>query len=534
MAAVVPHGAPNFVREEVPASASAWRWLLLAGLSSVAVMDSINSTVLSIARAQMMGSSHATPDEIAWLNIAYFIAKLTMFPVAVWIVMRAGFRRALLGATSLLLVSALACGMTTDLGQLIAWRIAQGAGGAVLLVAAQTLLFEIFPARQQGVVQAVFALAIIMMPVAIAPALQGWTTDTLSWSWIFLLSLPFGAIGLLSLLLPVDERPRRAGRLDWPGAILLGIAMACLVFVLQEGSRYDWFEEPKIVSLSIGGVVALALFVAWEVRVQKCCALIDFGVFRDQHFTFGFIVSFIAGCALFGSAFIIPAFALLVIDLGPTHAGLLQLPSSAVLGLGLLTVGGLIQFGKVPPINFIPFGILCFMTAMWMLSDLTVESGVPDMTSPLLLRGLGLCLLFIPLTISTLSDLGEKLIAHGVALFNFGRQMGGLVGISCLSTYLDHQASLNRSVLASYLGSGNAALAERHDTVAALLVARGYNPAEAPSAAMAVIEKTIQAQVDVLSFSEAFLALALLFVVAVPILVSIKLAQSLFGGHGGH
>src|SRR3546814_2488367 len=90
--------------------------------------------------------------------------------------MRVGLRRALLGATLLLLVAALGCGMTTDLDQLVAWRTAQGAGGAVLLVAAQTLLFDIFERRHQGVVQAVFALAIIMMPVTIAPALQGWAT----------------------------------------------------------------------------------------------------------------------------------------------------------------------------------------------------------------------------------------------------------------------------------------------------------------------------------------------------------------------
>src|SRR5512145_2220997 len=107
------------------------------------------------------------------------------------------------------------------------------------------------------------------------------------------------------------------------------------------------------------------------------------------------------------------------------------------------------------------------MTAMWMLSDLTVESGVPDMTSPLLLRGLGLGFLFIPLTIVTLSDLGGKLVAHGVALFNFGRQMGGLVGIASLSTYLDHQAALNRGVLASYVASGNPAMTERQDMLAA-------------------------------------------------------------------
>jgi DHA2 family multidrug resistance protein len=310
MDAAASHDASTPARKEAPDGRVIRPWLLLAGLSSAAVMDAINGTALSIARAQMMGSSHATPDEFAWINIAYVVAKLTMFPIAVWLAARVGLRRTLLGATSLLLVGALSCGMTTDLGQLVACRAAQGAGGAVLLVAAQTLLFQIFPGHQQGVVQAVFALAVVMMPMTIAPALQGWVTDTLSWSWIFLLTLPFGAIGLLSLLLPVDERPRRAGRLDWPGVVLLGIAMGCLVFVLQEGSRYDWLEEPKVTHLAIGGVATLALFIVWEIHVQGRDPLIDFSVLRNQHFTFGFIVSFVAGCALFGSAFIIPAFEL--------------------------------------------------------------------------------------------------------------------------------------------------------------------------------------------------------------------------------
>src|SRR3546814_9185011 len=105
-------------------------------------------------------------------------------------------------------------------------------------------------------------------------------------------------------------------------------------------------------------MVGRSLFVAWEIRIQKRGELIDFGVLRDAHFAFGFIVSFVAGGALFGSAYIIHAFALSVIDLGPTHTGLLQLPGAAVLGLGLLSVGSLIQFGKVPTMRYNQLGLL--------------------------------------------------------------------------------------------------------------------------------------------------------------------------------
>src|SRR3546814_17158702 len=89
--------------------------------------------------------------------------------------------------------------------------------------------------------------------------------------------------------------------------------------------------------------------------------------------------------------------------------------------------------------------------------------------------------LFIPLTIVTLCDLRGPLIAHGVALFNVGRQVGGLVGVACLSTYLDHQAALNRGILAPHLAPGNPALAERQALIAALLTSRGSAAAEAAS-----------------------------------------------------
>lgn len=507
-------------------------WILLAGLSCAAVVDGINGTVLSIAQAQMMGASRATPDEFAWMNIAYFAAKLAMFPLAPWLCMRAGYRRTLFAAISLLLASSLACGMTRNLGELVMWRTAQGTGGGALLVAAQSLLFQVFPKRHQPLVQGALALALVMVPVGIAPAVEGWLTDGFSWSWIFLLSLPFGAAGAASLLAFTTEPSRCWGRFDWPGATLLAVAAICLVFVLQQGNRYDWFEEPRIVYLSIAGLLALTSFVAWEIRVQKRGGLVEFDLFRNQNFVFGYVVSFVAGCALFGSAFIIPAFALSVIDLGPMHAGLLLLPGSAPIGVGLLVAGGLMQWGKAPPLIFVPIGIVCFMTAMCMLSGLTVESGMPDMATPLLLRGLGLGFLFVPLTMITLGGLRGVLLPHGVGLFNLGRQLGGLIGTAWLSTWIERQSALGSNILASNLSSGNPALAGRQEMAAALLEAQGYGTDEATAAAMMVIKKAVQAQVAVLSFNEAFLALALLFVAAVPVLISIKIAQTVLARRG--
>jgi DHA2 family multidrug resistance protein len=372
-----------------------------------------------------------------------------------------------------------------------------------------------------------------MCPATIAPALQGWITDTVSWSWIFALNLPAGFAGLFIVCRAVNghgspEKP--AVRFDIIGLMLLGCSIACLVYVLQEGSRYDWFEEPKILYLTFAGSVTLILLIIWEMWSQNQGALIDSRVFRDPHFTFGFIVSFVAGFALFGSAFIIPLFATNVLDLSPTHSGLLLLPSGALIGFGHLLAGGLIQIKRVPPFKFIPIGVICLMTGMWLLSGSTVDSGAPDMSGALLLRGFGLGLMFVALTMVTLGDLSGSCINHGVGLFNFGRQMGGLIGIAFLQTYLDRQIALNRGVLAQYLTPDAKALSERQDMIIGLLGERGYDAADVASAAIAMLQKSLQTQVAVLSFNEAFLAIALLFVFAAPVLIAIQILQKLTGG----
>src|SRR5699024_6613227 len=106
-----------------------------------ALMDAMNSTVLMVAHGHLMGSIHTTPDEIAWINIAYLPAKLTAFPVAAWLTPRAASPRLLVAATLVLLLSSLGCAVTTDLYTLIAWRVVQGIGGAILLISGQALLF---------------------------------------------------------------------------------------------------------------------------------------------------------------------------------------------------------------------------------------------------------------------------------------------------------------------------------------------------------------------------------------------------------
>lgn len=170
--------------------------------------------------------------------------------------------------------------------------------------------------------------------------------------------------------------------------------------------------------------MALALFTVQQFCAQGDGALVDLSVFRNEGFAFGFLASFAAGVALFGSAYLIPSFAVSVLGMTATDAGMLLLPSGGMFIGSLLLTAFLVRRVGLPPIVTVPFGILIFMTTMWMLSGSSGESGTPDMMPAIVLRGLGLGFLFLSITLITLVDLHRPIVAYGVALFDVGRQTG--------------------------------------------------------------------------------------------------------------
>ncbi|MCZ4090664.1 MFS transporter [Sinorhizobium psoraleae] len=501
--------------------------LLVAGIVLATLTEAIASTVLSLGRGDIIGDTYATPDEFAWLDIGYTALKLIGFMAAPLLMNRVNPLNLIIGST---LIMGMTCGIaavTARLDLLIALRLVQGFSGGILLVGGQTTIFFAYPRSRQPILQALFAMGSVVAPATLAPALQGWLLDSQSWTWIFFSIVPV-ALAAAGVLLIADSPmfAKAAQRpFDWIGFSLISVALFCLTYVFSQGSRWDWFEEPRILWLTVVGAAALLAFLAQQV-LAKGQGPLDFTLFKSEDFCFAFIVSFVAGAALFGSAFLIPSFAVSVLAFTPTDAGQLLLPSGALFIGSLLVAAFLVQVRRVPPVATVPFGILMIMAAMWMLSGSSSESGADDMMAAILLRGFGLGFLFLSITLIAFSNLNSLNLAAGIGFFNTGRQLGGLIGVAALQTLIDHNVAANVAVLGANVTAGGPAVGERLTKTAAMLAARGMDTATAGRAATSLLGRVVTGQSTVIAFDTAFNAVALLFVIAAPVLVAIKIGLS--------
>src|SRR4051812_3433995 len=261
-----PAAQPSAVRAAAAAAANAhiehveqYRWLILFGLITAAIMEVLDTTIVNVALPQMAGNLGATMTEIAWVSTGYILANVVVLPLTAYLTATFGRRNYLTASIVIFIVASFMCGVSHSLGELVLWRILQGAGGAALLSTAQATIRQIFPREEQGLVQAIFLLGVIVAPT-LGPTLGGWITDNYQWHWVFWINIPIGIASMFLVSNFLRDPPgmvRHDQHVDWAGIILLTTGLGSLQYVLEEGNRKDWFSDPWITRLSVLAAVSL-------------------------------------------------------------------------------------------------------------------------------------------------------------------------------------------------------------------------------------------------------------------------------------
>src|SRR3982750_846997 len=183
-----------------------YRWVILLGLITAAVMEILDTTIINVALPRMAGNLSATQEEIAWVSTSYILANVVVLPMTAFFTERFGRKRYLTFSIVLFIVASFLCGTSSSLGELVLFRMLQGAGGAALLSTAQATLRQIFPREEQGLVQSIFLLGIIVAPT-LGPTLGGWITDNYTWNWCFFINIPIGIVSAFLVFTFLHDPP---------------------------------------------------------------------------------------------------------------------------------------------------------------------------------------------------------------------------------------------------------------------------------------------------------------------------------------
>jgi len=488
-----------------------------------ALLEIVDTTIVNVAINDMRGNLGATLTEVGWVITAYAIGNVIIVPMTSWLSQQFGRRNYFAASIILFTVCSFLCGNANGIWELVFFRFLQGIGGGALLVTSQTIITESYPHAKRGMAQAIYGMGVIIGPT-LGPPLGGYIVDHFSWPYIFYINIPIGVVAAL-LTLQFVRSPKYAEKksrseIDFLGIALLAVAVGSLQYVLEKGQDDDWFNSSVIITLSVTAVLGLFFFI-WRELSHKH-PIVELRVLKNGNLRIGTILSFIMGFGLYGSTFIIPLYTQSTLGWTAQQSGALMIPAALTTAFMMPMIGQLLQKG-VPQQYLVAAGMLAFFGfTFWGYKILTPDTGAGNFFWMLILRGIGMGMLFIPITMLSLSTLKGQEIGQGAAFTGMMRQLGGSFGIAVITTFMASQNMVHRNDLVSRLDVNNPVIQQRVQAMQHGFMAKGLTSDVALQSSYKALDYSVMKQAAVLSYMDVFLYLGVLFLICIPFVLMVK------------
>jgi DHA2 family multidrug resistance protein len=492
------------------------RWIITFTVITAALLELIDTTIVNVALPNIMGNLGATLEDANWIVTGYAVANVIILPMSGWLGDRFGRKNYFLASILIFTIASFLCGNANNLETLIAFRLLQGLAGGGLISTGQAILLETWPPSEVGMATALFGLGAVVGPT-VGPTLGGLITDNLSWQWIFYVNIPVGCIAAFCVSTFVRESPKygQGKRVDWWGIMFLALGVGALQVVLEKGEDKDWTQTWWITALIFTTVISAICFIWREVSIDY--PVVNFKILRHRSFSIGIFTSFALGVALYGSTFIFPVFCQSLLGFTAKQTGLILLPGGCATILCMPFVGNMLKKG-VPAQFLSAGGFVLFFIFCWMLFSSTLQSGTGDFFWPLIIRGVGMAILFVPLTTLAIADLKGPEIGQGTGLNNMMRQLGGSFGIAIMTTVIHIKTNTNRNILLENINQYNPAFNERANSMTQGFVAQGFPPTTAQQMANGAIEGIVTRQTMLVTYNSMYLIIGVFTLICIPLI----------------
>ena len=479
-------------------------------------MALLDTQIVAASISDIQAGLAAAPDESSWVQTAYLIGEIVMIPLSGWLSRAFSTRWLFTASAAAFTAASMACGFAWNIESMIAARAIQGFVGGAMIPTVFATGFALFKGKKQAVIPATLGLLSSLAPT-IGPTLGGWITDVLSWHWLFFINLVPGLaiVFTIPFFEAIDEPDfSLLRRFDFIGLLLLTLALGSFQYVLEEGYRWNWLDDPDIRAWAWTAAIAGALFV-WRSLVHAS-PLVELRTLQSRTFTVASLLIFVTGFGLFGGIYVLPLFLSRIAGFDAPQIG----EAVFVAGLSQVLVAPMIaRFSqRIEPRIMLSSGFLLFALGLWLSSGVTSQWAGGEFFWPQIIRGFAILMCIVPATTLALGSLPPEKRKMGSALFNTMRNLGGAVGIACINTWVNDRTNLHWHRLAENLREGDPKVQTTLQTLARTV----HAPSPSDPHVLALLAKTVRKEAVTMAFGDVFWLMALLFVCALVLVPFLK------------
>ena len=393
-------------------------------------MSIMDATIVNVALPTIGRDFKVSPTAVDSISIAFLVSLAVFIPASGWLGDRLGGKRVLLAAIAVFTVASALCGLASSLGELVAFRILQGAGGGMLAPVGMAMLYRAFPPAER-----LRAAAILTVPTTLAPALGpvlgGLLVTELSWRWVFYVNLPLGVAAFtFGLLFLQQQKQDRPGRFDLAGFLLSGVGLGLLMYGVSEGPNLGWRRPDVLASIAAGIVLLVAMVV---VELRSPAPMVDLRLLKNRLFGLGNGVIVLASIAFLGTLYAISLYYQDGRGLSALGSGLSTFPEAFGV-MGGAQLASRVLYPRLGPRRHLTLGLTGTAASIGLLALLGPQTSLWWARLLLLSLGLFMAQVFVPVQAASFATITPAATGRASAMFNAVRQLGGAVVVAVLTT----------------------------------------------------------------------------------------------------
>ncbi len=412
------------------------KWWTLAAVAFGLFMIMLDNTVVNVALPAIQEDLGADLSELEWIVAGYALTFAALMLTGGKLADLLGRRLIFVVGLAIFTVSSLGCGLADSSELLIAARIVQGVGAALMNPATLSIISATFPPHQRGMAIGIWA-GVSALALAIGPLVGGLLTQHASWHWIFFINVPIGLVAIVASFVLIDETKDTSEeqRLDLPGLLTSGIGLFALTYGLIEANTYGWTSGRILIAFAVAAV-ALVSFVLLELHQRT--PMLDLSLFRNSTFAGANAVMLLVALAMFGVFFFVSLYMQNVLGYSAVQAGAAFLPMTLLIVL-IAPIAGKTsdRFGSR---WMMAAGMLLLAVQLSYFSRLGVEEAYLTLFPAMVIGGVGMALVMTPAAAAAMSGVPVDKVGVGSAVLNSARQVGGSIGIALIGAIIAHEA----------------------------------------------------------------------------------------------